>query len=70
MQDEPRRHVTFLVLAAITSIGAVPIWFVGRPTVFVLGVPLWLWSSMVFTAGLSAVTVWGILKLWKDEDLD
>ena len=68
--DEPRRHVTFLVLAAIMLIGAVPIWFVGWPTVFVLGIPLWLWSSMVFTAGLSAVSVWGILKLWKDEDLD
>ena len=68
--DEPRRHVTFLALAAFMSIGAVPIWFVGRPTVFVLGIPLWLWSSMVFTAGLSAVSVWGILKLWKDEDLD
>ena len=70
MQDEPRRHPKYLALAGLASIGAVPIWFLGRETVFFLGFPLWLWSSLAFTAALAGVALWGILKLWKDEDLD
>ena len=70
MPDQPRSHPKFLLLAVVASIGAVPFWFVGRDTVFLLGIPLWMWSSMAFTAGLSAVSVWGVLTLWKDEDLD
>jgi hypothetical protein len=48
----------------------VPFWFVGRDTVFVLGLPVWLWSSLAFAVVLSAVSVWGILKYWKDDELD
>lgn len=70
MPREPRQHRYFLALVAIASLGAVPFWFIGRDTVFVLGLPLWLWSSMFFTAGLSAISVWGILRLWKDDELD
>ena len=37
MQDEPRKHWMFLVLAGLASIGAVPFWFVGRPTTLLAG---------------------------------
>lgn len=70
MQDEPRNHVLFLILVAVATVGAVPFWFVGRDTVFVLGLPIWLWSSLTFAVVLSAVSVWGILRLWKDDELD
>ncbi len=70
MKDEPRNHSAFLLLVAVAAVGAVPFWFVGRETVFVLGLPLWLWSSLGFAVGLSVVTVWGILRLWKYDELD
>ena len=70
MRDEPRNHWLFLVLIAVAAVGAVPFWFVGRDTVFVLGLPLWLWSSLGFAVALSAVLVWGILEYWKDDELD
>ncbi len=70
LKDEPRNHPLFLILIAIAAVGAVPFWFVGRETVFVLGLPVWLWSSLAFAVGLSAVSVWGILKLWRDDELD
>ena len=70
MKDEPRNHSVFLVLVAIAAVGAVPFWFVGRETVIVLGLPVWLWSSLGFAVLLSGVSVWGILRLWKDDELD
>lgn len=70
MCDEPRNHPRFLLVMGLVSVGAVPFWFVGRETVFLFGFPLWFWSSMAFTAALAGLTAWGILKLWKDEELD
>jgi hypothetical protein len=70
LRDEPRNHALFLILVVVAAVGAVPFWFVGRDTVFVLGLPVWLWSSLAFAVGLSGVTVWGILRLWKDDELD
>ena len=70
MQDEPRNHWLFLLLIAVAAVGAVPFWFVGRDTVFILGLPRWLWSSLAFAVALSAVLVWGILEYWKDDELD
>lgn len=70
MADEPRKHWAFLILAGLASIGAVPFWFIGRPTTLLLGIPVWLWSSMAFTVALSAITVWGLLTFWRDDELD
>lgn len=65
---EPRRNPLYLALITICIVGAAPFLFQGRPTTIVLGLPLWLWSSALFTAGLSATTVWGLLRLWRDDD--
>ncbi len=70
MTDEPRRHPVFLILLALAALGTVPVLFVGREPVSWLGLPLWLWSSIAFTLALSALTAWGILRLWKDDELD
>ena len=70
MQDEPRRHPLFLVLLALAALGTAPIAFVGRPPSVWLGLPLWLWSSIGFTLALSALTAWGVLRYWKDDELD
>lgn len=66
-RDEPRRHPLFLLLLALAALGTIPVAFVGREAVFWLGLPVWLWSSILFTAALSGVTAWGILRFWKDD---
>jgi hypothetical protein len=68
MMDEPRKHRVFLLLMAVTSIGAVPFAFIGRDNAFVMGLPVWLWSSLGFTVALAALTTWGLLAYWKDDD--
>jgi hypothetical protein len=60
----------FLALTGLASIGAVPFWFIGRRTAFLFGIPVWLWTSMAFTVALSALTVWGLLRFWRDDELD
>jgi len=68
--SEPRQHRWFIVSLAGLTLAAVPFWFVGRETVFVFGVPVWLWTSLGFTTALAALTAWGMLRLWDDEDDD
>ena len=62
---QARRNAALLALAAI---GTVPFPFVGRQPVDWLGLPLWLWSSLAFTVALSALTAWGILRYWRDDE--
>ena len=68
MTDEPRRHRVFLLLIAAASLGAVPFPFIGRENAFVMGLPVWLWSSLGFTVALAGLTTWGLLAYWKDDD--
>ena len=68
MPDEPRKHPVFLILLALVALGTVPIAFVGREPATLLGLPTWLWSSIVFTLLLSVLTCWGILRYWKGDD--
>jgi len=70
MTDEPRKHPVFLALLGLVALGTVPIWFVGREPTSWLGLPLWLWSSIGFTMALSGLTAWGVLRYWKDDELD
>ena len=70
MSDEPRKHPFFLLLLSLAAVGTVPICFVGRQPASWLGLPLWLWSSIGFTLALSALTAWGVLRYWKDDELD
>lgn len=70
MKDEPRAHRGFLVAVGIAVLGSVPFLFIGRSQHFVFGLPLWLWSSLVFTVALSVITMWGILRFWRDDSLD
>ena len=67
MTDEPRKHPVYLILLAVSILGSVPFLFVGTRTSYVFGIPVWLWSSMGFTLGLSVVTAWGISRLWRDD---
>ncbi len=68
MHDEPRRHPRFLSLLALTGLGSVPLPFLGREPVLVLGLPLWLLWSLGATVAMAALTTWGVLRLWKDDD--
>ena len=63
MTDEPRRHPLYMLLLALCALGTVPFLFVGSDAVWLMGLPLWLWSSIAFTVGLSALIVWGIYPL-------
>ena len=67
MRDEPRSHRRFLILLGLTALATAPFPFVGREPAQFLGIPVWLWWSGLATASLSAVTVWGILRLWRDD---
>ena len=68
MFDEPRRHPRFLLLIALVALGTVPLPFVGQDLVLFLGLPVWIWWSLTFTALLSGLTAWGALRFWRDED--
>ena len=68
MPDEPRKHPLFMLLLALCGIGTAPFLFIGSEPRSVLGIPLWLWSSIGFTLALSVLTAWGILKYWQDDD--
>jgi hypothetical protein len=59
-----------MVLMAVLAIGTVPFGFVGREQVSLAGLPLWLWTSFLFTAALSAVTVWAVLRFWRDDEFE
>lgn len=67
MQDQPRRHRVYMLLLLIFVIASVPFAFVNRPSVNWLGIPLWLWISLGSTTMLALLTVWGILKYWRDD---
>ena len=68
MFDEPRRHRWFMVLLFGAAAATAPIPFVGRETVWLGGLPLWLIWSLSFTVLMSSLTTWGLLRLWRDEE--
>ena len=65
--DEPRRHPGFLLLLFLVAFATVPLPFVGPDPAFLFGLPLWLWWSLGWTAALSALTVFGIRRYWRDD---
>lgn len=68
MADEPRKHPLYMLLLALCALGTAPFLFIGSDSRFVLGLPLWLWSSAGFTLALSLLTAWGILRYWRDDE--
>ena len=70
MFDEPRRHPGFLALLAVVVLGTVPLPFVGTAPRLILGIPIWLWWSGLFTVVLSCLTAMGILRYWRDGDVE
>ena len=67
-KDEPRRHPLYFTLLALVALGTVPLPFLGRETVFLLGLPAWLWWSFGMTAAFAGLTSWGILRYWHTDD--
>ena len=67
MADEPRRHPVFMLLLALCALGTAPFLFIGSQPTAVLGLPVWLWSSIGFTVALSLLTAWGVLRYWRDD---
>ncbi len=70
MSDEPRAHPVYLLLVGICAVGTAPFLFIGSESPDVLGLPLWLWASVGFTLSLTALTSWGILRYWRDDEDD
>ncbi len=54
----------------VAGFATVPVFFVGDSPAFWLGLPVWLWSSLGWTAVLAVLTAWGLLRYWKDDDLE
>ncbi len=70
MLDEPRHHRRFMLILGLTALATSPFPFIGQETVWVWGLPLWLWWSAGFTAVFSGLTAWGMLRLWRDDRND
>ena len=68
--DEPRRHPRYLALLAAAALLTAPFPFIGGPPSLWLGLPVWLWWSLGWTVALSLLTAWGILRYWRDDDLE
>lgn len=64
--EHGRQSRAYLWLVAVVAVLTAPFPFIGVEERAVLGLPMWLWWSLVMTAVLSAVTVGGILRYWKD----
>ena len=56
-----------MVLLALAAVCTVPFPFIGGETRILLGLPSWLWWSLVMTVVFSVLTVWGLLRYWKDD---
>ncbi len=56
-----------MLLVVLCALGTAPFLFIGSEPVFVLGLPVWLWSSIGFTLALSLLTAWGVLRYWRDD---
>jgi hypothetical protein len=68
---EPSGSGWYLGLVAGLSLLATPFYFSrdderASPAPIVLGVPTWLLASVMFSLGLSFVTLWGAQRLWLD----
>jgi len=57
-----------MILVALCAIATAPIPFAGAQTRWWAGLPVWLWWSLGFTALLSGLTCYAILRLWRDDD--
>ena len=66
--DEPRHHPRFLVLLGLVALATIPWPFVGENPALLLGVPLWLWWSLGWTAVLSALTAFGLQRYWREDE--
>ena len=70
LNDQPLRHRTFLIVIAALTLATSPWAFVGRRVRLVFGIPVWLWSSIIFTVLLAGMTAFGILRWWRDDESD
>ena len=55
---------------AVVCVLTAPFPFIGGGEDVVVGLPVWLWWSLLFTVALSVLTAVGILRYWKDEPAD
>ena len=71
LAKEPVRQKWFIPVILVLVIFSVP-WYrtggeIGR---IVGGLPTWIWTSLLCSAGISIVTALGALVFWKDDDED
>lgn len=64
--DEPRRHRGFMAVLGLLALATAPFPFIGAEPRMLLGLPLWLWWSIVMTVAFAALTSWGFGRYWKD----
>ncbi len=67
--SEPARRWWYVPSLLVLVVLSVP-WYreAGAMGELILGMPAWVWTSLVCTVGVSALTAFGILAYWRDED--
>ncbi len=56
-----------MLVLGLAALATVPFPFILAETRIVWGLPVWLWWSFAATTVFAGVTVWGILRLWRDD---
>ena len=68
-ESEPARRRWYVPAAVVLVALSVP-WYraTGGLGELLLGLPGWVWVSLLCTAGMSTLTAIGILRFWRDRD--
>jgi hypothetical protein len=68
-KSEPARQWWYVPSLLVLVVLSVP-WYreAGSLGELIFGMPAWVWTSLLCAAGVSALTAFGILRYWRDED--
>ncbi len=69
LEREPAKQRWYLPSLLLLIVLSIP-WYreAGSMGTLVLGMPVWIWTSLACTAGVSLLTAVAALRFWRDRD--
>lgn len=69
LEREPAKQRWYLPSLLVLIVLSVP-WYrhAGTMGALILGMPVWIWTSLACTAGVSTLTALAALRFWRDRD--